>query len=253
MYWFNIIFKSFILGRLIEKQTKEKFNEMISVSDINVSNLFIDYLFENLSFKQIRGLAIHLGTISPFRTSKETYAEFISDIYLESWFFETPNELQQTEIINLNGENEHLNIVDEYIEEEVTWYEDREPSYPILEINTNINANNNNLYREIQYDIVILFKCNNETKNESKNVTEIKIKNNEECSICYENKNDNKMVKLNCNHKFCSSCIIKTLETNLKLKNSICKCALCRSEITSFETSKITIYDKLINIVNNYN
>jgi hypothetical protein len=51
-----------------------------------------------------------------------------------------------------------------------------------------------------------------------------------DCAICYEDdiKNIN-FVKLNCNHKFCNTCLKKAIESTQNNKTPCC--ALCRSEI----------------------
>jgi len=64
----------------------------------------------------------------------------------------------------------------------------------------------------------------------------------EECAICYENIECMDLVKLNCNHKFCGSCI----KGSLKSHNNIYRgpsCALCREEIVSFRVKNPEIYD----------
>jgi hypothetical protein len=234
----DIRFCNNYLIELIEKQAKNKFTEVMSnynninININNINNLFITYLFENLTFKQIRALAVRIGSISPFRNSKRTYAEFISDIYLECYFSETYEQMEPNYNAIQTQETEQI--------ETVTWYEDLVPNYLLLDFinataseNTSTTITTNAIITTIpKYDIVTLFsKCN-----ENKKI--------EECSICYENIKPNKMVKLNCNHHFCSSCIIRILKTNIN--NPICKCALCRNKITTFETSKISIYDKLL-------
>jgi hypothetical protein len=50
---------------------------------------------------------------------------------------------------------------------------------------------------------------------------------NRECNICYDEKINNKFVKLNCSHEFCGDCIVKILKTP---KITPC-CAFCRDEI----------------------
>ena len=64
----------------------------------------------------------------------------------------------------------------------------------------------------------------------------------EECAICYESIECMDLVKLNCNHKFCGSCIKQSLKAH---NNMYCgpSCALCRKEIESFTVKKIEIYN----------
>ena len=49
-----------------------------------------------------------------------------------------------------------------------------------------------------------------------------------ECSICLENYENVKFVKLNCVHTFCNECVIETIK---RTNGNTVKCALCRSEI----------------------
>ena len=51
----------------------------------------------------------------------------------------------------------------------------------------------------------------------------------EECSICLDEKNKINMVTLNCQHKFCGSCISQTLKKYNQ--NNAPSCALCRTKI----------------------
>lgn len=64
----------------------------------------------------------------------------------------------------------------------------------------------------------------------------------EECAICYESINCVDLVKLNCAHKFCGSCIKQTLCTH---NNIYCSpsCALCRKTMTSLSVKNPEIYN----------
>jgi uncharacterized protein YqfB (UPF0267 family) len=58
-----------------------------------------------------------------------------------------------------------------------------------------------------------------------------------DCSICLETVNQNNICNLDCNHKFCNSCIIQTMIAKYKTlynahaDNFRCDCPLCRNEI----------------------
>jgi hypothetical protein len=54
-----------------------------------------------------------------------------------------------------------------------------------------------------------------------------------DCSICFENLEKDKFVKLGCNHEFCSDCLLGTIKTT---KSNNLRCALCRSDITNITT-----------------
>lgn len=64
----------------------------------------------------------------------------------------------------------------------------------------------------------------------------------EECAICYENISSIDLVKLNCSHIFCGSCIKGTLKAH---NNIYCgpACALCRAPMTSFSVKNPEIYN----------
>jgi hypothetical protein len=67
-----------------------------------------------------------------------------------------------------------------------------------------------------------------------------------DCNICYDAKEKEKFVKLNCGHEFCKDCIKKTLQ-NAGEENP--KCALCRAEIKNMELSSETICDEFNELI----
>ncbi len=64
-----------------------------------------------------------------------------------------------------------------------------------------------------------------------------------ECSICMNTMKDSKSVTLNCNHLFCGECIDKSIKHCKKDKLT---CALCRNEISVFDTKNSAVYDNLV-------
>lgn len=54
-----------------------------------------------------------------------------------------------------------------------------------------------------------------------------------DCSICFENYEKEEFVKLNCNHEFCSVCLIETIKA---AKSNNPRCAFCRADITKIVT-----------------
>lgn len=68
--------------------------------------------------------------------------------------------------------------------------------------------------------------------------------NTEMCSICFEDVCVNDMVKLNCPHEFCGSCMKQCFETHTKTGNPCC--AMCRSPIQSFHFKNRQTYDLLV-------
>lgn len=88
----------------------------------------------------------------------------------------------------------------------------------LLEMIPQISVNNIFNTRR-QYGIVV----------EKKNILEDTIEE-KSCAICYEDYACDNFVKTNCDHSFCQSCVINTIQilpTNKKLS-----CAMCRSTIT---------------------
>jgi hypothetical protein len=67
-----------------------------------------------------------------------------------------------------------------------------------------------------------------------------------ECSICYDAKEKETFVKLNCGHEFCKDCVKQTLK-NVGTENP--KCALCRAEIKDMELSSQTICDEFKDLI----
>ena len=64
-----------------------------------------------------------------------------------------------------------------------------------------------------------------------------------ECSICYEEKEVKKYVKLNCSHEFCYDCIINQVKSR-QTKTTIC-CALCRTEVKEIQCRTNDIKEQL--------
>jgi len=61
----------------------------------------------------------------------------------------------------------------------------------------------------------------------------------EECPICLDNVKCIKFVKLNCNHKFCVRCVIKSV----KIDRNIYSCALCRCKAETVRVYDFDTYD----------
>lgn len=71
-----------------------------------------------------------------------------------------------------------------------------------------------------------------------------KAESKENCLICYnDDENNSSMVKLNCGHEFCSSCVQKVLKLCCPTKQP--RCALCRMNMTSFEFRDQEAFDKI--------
>lgn len=64
-----------------------------------------------------------------------------------------------------------------------------------------------------------------------------------ECPICLDDKQVFDNIYLNCNHSFCTTCIIKHIDVTKK--NVSPNCPLCRTDIKMFETKSIETYNLL--------
>ena len=131
-------------------------------------------------------------------------------------------------------------------EQEILWFIDRNPSTTLLGnllIQTRRDAITTRFMPQPQpqnnkkYSINAIMLC---TESES----ELALKN--DCPICYEPTKNIDLINLNCSHRFCGECIKSTLESYNNRNNSPC-CALCRSDITSFEIKNPEIYNSISN------
>lgn len=80
---------------------------------------------------------------------------------------------------------------------------------------------NNDINKDVNNDII----NDNKYKNKKNNLLK-------QCSICYDNFNEDEFIYLDCNHCFCRNCITKINEYNLS-------CCICRNNINKL---KKTIY-----------
>ena len=126
----------------------------------------------------------------------------------------------------------------------------------LTHIDGDIELQVNEQYRQqyIQYmiDIILLFMTDREVAEPTNfNIlADIDATRNEEssvendCSICWDQKETSKFVKLNCKHEFCNECIVKTIAAN-KHRNPCC--ALCRAEITSITSRNVDVQTEITN------
>lgn len=139
---------------------------------------------------------------------------------------------------------------------EVNWVIDRNPGYSILIDNYNdniifdfintiniinnlndVNRTNNitfnnvdeyipfNLHRPVPTIIISQFHTSEETI---------------DCSICMETCNSSEFCELNCNHQFCSDCIIKYIDKKVCFIN----CPLCRTLTTKILVKTELLHEK---------
>lgn len=70
-----------------------------------------------------------------------------------------------------------------------------------------------------------------------------------ECPVCYEDVQESEMVSTGCNHKYCSTCIEKCIETSYNQYSSL-SCPLCRTLCSLIETYSEKTFTDLSNVVN---
>ena len=98
-------------------------------------------------------------------------------------------------------------------------------------------------FEEIKAEINLNRKFNVVSKLENFDIEE-----NCECAICYNDDiKPSEIVKLNCTHTFCNSCIKKSFQHTNRV--SIPRCALCRSKISSVSFKDETIKNDFCNII----
>ena len=97
-----------------------------------------------------------------------------------------------------------------------------------------INDNN-------KFDILLSVEDNEDNKKHDKFKTC-------ECSICFDEKEFKKFVKLGCNHEFCKDCIINTMKTIQSSKSELC-CPLCRSVVKKIISIENSVNNEFIEFI----
>ena len=64
-----------------------------------------------------------------------------------------------------------------------------------------------------------------------------------DCPICYEAHTPEKIITTNCNHTFCSPCLVRSFEVLLKTSRNHPTCAMCREPI-----NKLTFYNNPVDL-----
>ena len=73
------------------------------------------------------------------------------------------------------------------------------------------------------------------------NPIQIKVKQGIECPVCYQDIPFEHCVRIQCGHSFCYKCILQVM------KQTSCRCPMCRANIEQIETNSSTIANLLIN------
>lgn len=130
----------------------------------------------------------------------------------------------QTEI-NINTED-YIPLIQEIIRENNIEYLDLRLSTFLHEITSQELQSSENRKHNIK--VTLCIQINDEL---------------EDCSVCYNDIKNSDMVTLNCNHRFCGTCVKKILIT-CNIDKTAC-CALCRGQITTFHINNQEIFDNL--------
>jgi hypothetical protein len=113
-----------------------------------------------------------------------------------------------------------------YLTGEVYWCIDRTPDYTMLDIISNNPKIDNATSKK--HNIDIIFE-NIEISKDEKN-----------CYICMEEKNEDEICRLNCKHIFCGVCVKSILASFNKVG-----CPLCRNNVITITTKKELIQEEL--------
>jgi hypothetical protein len=172
-------------------------------------NKIVRYIWDEVWFGQTRSIGnlphstigeipdINLSSVSSNNNNEEEHQE--NDIQVSNQFISFINDVVQYSLMNDLIQDE-MNI---------TWRIDRNPDRNLIRKNSPLK---------------LIMNVDNNNENNCEN----------ECSICYEQIEYSKMVKLNCSHEFCGYCVKKVVDTS-NHSNLSCVCAFCRESIEIVE------------------
>ena len=95
---------------------------------------------------------------------------------------------------------------------------------------------------EIEFIRNLFMYANNNKKFSIFTSLESNDKETNECSICFEEHNCNKFIKLGCSHEFCKDCIIKSFKHE---KKDFVSCPLCRGTIQHIKSRTNEVHEEL--------
>jgi hypothetical protein len=205
---------------------------------------FINTLFHQFLLRNIRVLAVTSGLATASGYTKAEYCRVIYRHYHQTFqsLIDVINFVNNNNIVNNNNNNYVRDLLEEFNQ---------------VFIN-NFNSESG-LESELESGLESGLESELESVTNSKfNITpvlNIDILNAEdaececECGICLESNIALKqMVKLNCEHSFCSGCIVRVLETTSVDK--VPTCAFCRASITDIETNCVEVYGAISEFCN---
>ena len=134
------------------------------------------------------------------------------------------------------------------------WYEQRLGLLSATQAETLLNENRRHEPRDIETALALINLLlsqhsnyeSNRKFNIQTNIVECEHTNECECSICYDCKDKNNFIKLNCGHEFCKDCIKQTLK-NVRTEKP--HCAFCRAEIKNMELTSQDILNEFNDVI----
>lgn len=210
------------------------------VKNIHTKIEFKNWLKENYNNELllIKAFAIKKSRVSTNDISiyMDLITEYIFTNYKNNWTFEEEENQIENDLLNLL-----LHIRNNYsiepLQDQLIYQNMERMLLLELSIAYLTNVNNNDNSNDNSYSRKNVMDCTFHI-NIDENLNEINT-----CSICYDNKELKNFVTLDCNHEFCESCIIKTLQTNSNIQPC---CALCRRKVINIKTRTIESNAKII-------
>ena len=221
------------------------------IRNIETQEVFKEWLIYNYSGRQA---LLKTFAISKFRVSSRTNLTDCIDLiaqYIFNTYKVSPEEELESDIMYIltnlryDGQREpHVRIVSDIVEpSDLRDTTTRE--YMLYMTNLLVIDIFNNSFNQNIEEIVPTIKLNI-ASNMDCTLFDEDTKITDECSICLEEIEQCKFVKLNCNHTFCKGCVIKTIKTNNR--STLC-CALCRSEISSITAGDFDVQCEISNAI----
>ena len=206
---------------------------------------FINTLFHQFLLRNIRVLAVTSGLATASGYTKAEYCRVIYRHYHQTFQslidvinFVNNNNVVNNNIVNNNNNNYVRDLLEEFNQVFINNFNSESGLESGLESESVINSKFN-ITPILNIDIL------NADAEDAEHAEDADC----ECGICLEsNITLKQMVKLNCEHAFCSGCIVRVLETTSVDK--VPTCAFCRASITDIETNCVEVYGAISEFCN---
>jgi len=216
---------------------------MISqLNDAETEAQFINTLFHQFLLRNIRVLAVTSGLATASGYTKLEYCRVIYRHYYQTFqsLIDIINFVNNNNVVNNNNNNYARDLLEEFNQVFINNYNSNSELESELE-SESVTKNQFNITPILNIDIL-----NADTEDAEDADTEDA---DCECGICLEsNISLKQMVKLNCEHAFCSGCVVRVLETTSVDK--VPTCAFCRASITDIETNCVEVYGAISEFCN---